>query len=59
MAIGIARNIIGELCGYHSAGGYAVDMLQCSAEFGDTRRTAVSAANAHNCGIAFLFNFRP
>jgi hypothetical protein len=55
----MARNIVRKLGGYYGTGGYAMDVFQGSAEFGDTRRAAISASDAYNRGIAILFNFRP
>ena len=59
MAIGIPEHIISKLGGYYRTGGYAVRVFQRSAEFGDTRRTAVSTAYADDRGIAFCLNFLP
>ena len=59
MVFRVAGDIIGELGRDDGAGGNPVSMFECAAEFGDTRRAAVSATDADNGGIPFFRNFRP
>ena len=59
MAFRITGNIIFESGRDDRACGHTVSMFQCPAEFGDTRRTAVSAAYSHNGGIPLFLDLGP
>jgi hypothetical protein len=59
MAFRIPGHIIGKLGGYDRTCWHSVCMFQRSAEFGDTRRTAVSASNTDNGSVASFLNFCP
>ena len=59
VTLGVPRNIICKLGRYNRTGRHAVGMFQRSAEFGDTRRTAVSATHANNGSVPLFPDFRP
>ena len=59
MAAAIALDVIRKTGSDDGRGGYAVIILQRPGKFGDTRRTAVSASDAQDGGIALFLDFSP